>query len=153
MEGLFELKTPKDLLKKLQSDYERLKRNNVDMYAAFDFFVTAEHLLDWVYPGDANKQQRTQARQNEILLEVCSHIATGAKHFKVEAKQHKSVSDTERMTRRGGYFPSAYYGGPTVHTLVVELQGQAATNLGNTISAFDLATKVLMHWETHPALV
>lgn len=59
MEGVFSLKTPKDLLGKLQHDYERLKANRLDTYAAFDFFVTSEHLLDWIYPGEANKEHRT----------------------------------------------------------------------------------------------
>jgi hypothetical protein len=158
MEGFFELKTPKDLLKKLQSDYERFNANELDTYAAFDFFVTAEHLLDWVYPGKANETQRKHSRQNEILLGVCSHIASGAKHFKVEAKHHESVSDTERQGSGGAMFGgsplgAAYFGeGPTV-TLVVELDGRSATELGQTILAFDLATKILNFWETHPALM
>ena len=41
--GFFALGTPADLLKKLRHDFS---------YAAFDFFVTAEHLLDWKYPDD-----------------------------------------------------------------------------------------------------
>jgi len=158
MQGLFELQTPKDLLKKLQSDYERLKADQADTYAAFDFFVTAEHLLDWIYPGDANKQKRTQRRQNEILLQICSHIASGAKHLKVEAKHHQSVSDTERQATGGamfggGAFGATYFGGGPTETLVIELDGQAATDLGQTISALDLATKILKFWETHPGLI
>src|SRR5215210_3209748 len=92
--GLFELQTPQDLLQKLQHDYQRLKDDPLNPYPAFDFFVTAEHMLEWVHPGYANKQPRTNLRKSNVLLQVCSHIANGSKHFEVEAphhKQHKSV--------------------------------------------------------------
>jgi len=39
-----ELQTPKNLLDKLQFDFARIKANPLDVYAAFDFFVTAEHV-------------------------------------------------------------------------------------------------------------
>ncbi len=47
----FELRTPADLLAKLKADGERLRAEPADSHAAFDFFVTAWHLADWVYPG------------------------------------------------------------------------------------------------------
>jgi hypothetical protein len=44
--GFAELQTPCDLLRKLQHDISRMAADSGDSYAAFDFFVTAEHLLD-----------------------------------------------------------------------------------------------------------
>jgi len=41
MKGLFHLKSYRHLVAKLRHDFERLKRDHVDAYAAFDFFVTA----------------------------------------------------------------------------------------------------------------
>src|ERR1700674_5392518 len=95
LEGLFELRTVDDLLKKLESDYGRLCDSGVDTYrayTAFDFFVTAEHMLDWQYPGGTNKGRRAQEKKSEVLLQICSHVANGFKHFKVEDGRHKSVT-------------------------------------------------------------
>ncbi len=98
-----------------------------------------------------------QCRKKEVLLQICSHIASGAKHFKVEAKHHTSVSDTKK--RGGGglssgvfsspIFNSPIFGGPIPQRLFVELQGQAATDLGATIFVLKLATKVLGYWKAH----
>jgi hypothetical protein len=79
-----DLRTPKDLLRKLEYDYARVEINPRETYAAFDFFVTAEHMVDWVY----NKP----LRNNELLLRIVSHLATGSKHFIVSNPKHKSVS-------------------------------------------------------------
>jgi len=37
LEGLFELRTVGDLLKKLEFDYDRLRHSSVDTYITFDF--------------------------------------------------------------------------------------------------------------------
>jgi hypothetical protein len=44
MQGFFYLKTPEDLLHKLEREYEKVKQNPADVDHAFNFFVTAEHL-------------------------------------------------------------------------------------------------------------
>jgi len=133
MEGVFTLTTARDLLAKLQHDYQLLSASPNDPYIAFNFFVTAEHLLDWIYPGNANKDARTNARQQELLLQICSHIASGAKHFEVEAKHHKSVAET--VLRRGNPFQSPLLHSPLLHGggipgLCVNLQGDAKDKLG-----------------------
>src|SRR4051794_3920716 len=118
MEGLFTLKTPADLREKMRRDLEKMRAAPLDADAAFNFFVTAEHMLDWVYPRDANRQARTDARKKSTLLQVCSHLANGAKHFEVEGKQHQSVDKTGRSgifyappTYLGrGYFPAGHFG-------------------------------------------
>ena len=58
MKGAFTLQTPHDLLEKLESDYDALMQDRNNPYLAYNFFVTAEHMLDWVYPGYANKNKR-----------------------------------------------------------------------------------------------
>jgi len=86
--GFASLKTSGDLLGKLKYDYKRMLSNPYDAYAAFDFFVTAYHMLDWLHPiptGKAAQKKNDEARSAEetgsILLQVCSHIANGVKHF------------------------------------------------------------------------
>jgi hypothetical protein len=123
--------------------------------AAFNFFVTAEHMLDWVYPKRHNQAKRKAEKQRSVLLQICSHLANGAKHFEVEDPQHKSVESTETA---GGYFPPSFYPPgffPNAHfgagrTLVVRLKGAAAAQFGPTVGAPDLAEQVMAYWDKHP---
>ena len=85
-QGLGELKLPADLVKKLKHDLERLKNSPQDQYAAFDFFITAEHILDWIYPNNWN--ERKKHRSSVPLLRITSHIPNGAKHFEAAKKHH-----------------------------------------------------------------
>jgi hypothetical protein len=144
------------LLQKLHYEFEQLKKEPNNTYVAFSFFVTAEHLLDWLYPGKANRSKREQVRASSELLQICSHIANGAKHFEVEAKHHQSVSDSGRS---GGMFPPRLFpprlfpprsfpnGG-----LFVRLQGDAEKAFGPSVSVMDLAAKVLEFWDNHQDL-
>lgn len=155
MRGIFGLNSPADLRAKLKRDLARLKSEPLNSDAAFNFFVTAEHMLDWVYPKGTNRQKRTVARKNSVLLEICSHLANGAKHFEVEDPRHKSVSSTETS---GGFFqasffapaffPNAYFGAG--RRLVVALDGEAKKQLGPVIGLVDLAEKIMQYWESHP---
>ena len=63
------LNTPRQLLEKLRVDFERMKREPMSAYAAFDFFVTAEHMPDWLAPKSV--------KFKEPLLQIVSHIANG----------------------------------------------------------------------------
>jgi hypothetical protein len=149
MRGMFTLRTTADLMAKLRHDHDRLQKAPDDPYAAFDFFVTAEHMPEWtgLSPGD-----REALRKGEVLLQVVSHIANGAKHFQVEDKRHRSVTASGV---RGGFFPPRYFarrfwaGRHFGHgVLYVELDGDAAMMLGAEISAVGLADKVLHFWTT-----
>jgi hypothetical protein len=137
-----ELQTPKDLLAKLQSDFERIKANPLDVYAAFDFFVTAEHVPDWV--GDKSIKSR------EPLLKVVSHIANGAKHFRANKLRgtkpiHKSV---ENVYVRKGAFQAGAFQSDTfdVGGLVIELKGDEVKLFGSEISVRKLAQKIIEYW-------
>jgi hypothetical protein len=145
------------MLRKLRFDLEQLKKHPTNGYFAFNFFVTAEHMKDWLYPGYPNNSKREQLEKSSTLLQVCSHVANGAKHFMVEAKHHKSVTDTRRT---GGYFPRGYFpsnyspsGYFASGSLTVELQGDAQKELGARITAVELAERVLGFWESRPELV
>ena len=78
MKGVFSKKEPKDLFAKLQKDFDRLKENQLDEDAALDFFITAESLTDWFFPGRMNKEQQMLHRNSSILLQIVSHIASSA---------------------------------------------------------------------------
>ncbi len=119
-QSLFQIQGPRDLLFKLQHDYSRLQQTPNDPYVAFDFFVTAEHLLDWIYPGSSGKPGRAAERDANLILQVVSHLATGAKHFIPQARHHVSVQHAVVAPTNYGEAQSgtAAYGAPH---LVVDL--------------------------------
>jgi hypothetical protein len=55
----FQIRNPYDLLDKMRHDLERLRSAPCHVYAAFDFFVTANHMVDWCWPSDGNRYQTT----------------------------------------------------------------------------------------------
>lgn len=150
MPGIFQLRTPEHLRDKLRRDLAKLRSEPLDADAAFNFFVTAEHMLDWIYPGRAGKEARTKSRQESILLQVCSHLANGAKHFEVEGRQHDSVAETHTSVRSMSILSITALTPPFVSRpkLILALKGRAAEELGHTIGAVDLAERVMQHWDS-----
>jgi len=146
MKGMFALRTALDLFHKLSRDLERLRANPDDSDAAFDFFVTAEHIPEWMDPPTI------ELRKREVILQIVSHVANGAKHFRVSDKRHQSVTSADR---RGGYFPGNYFGKRYFGGryfggagLVLDLEGEAAIMFGPSITVLGLAEKVHHYWET-----
>jgi hypothetical protein len=151
MTGFFSLRNPADLREKLRRDLERLKAAPMSADAAFDFFVTALHMLDWIYPKREKDAERDAAEKKSTLLQVCSHLANGAKHFETEAKKHKSVTSTGRMGSILSviHHPASLFGGED--RLIVRLKGDAPiNNFGETIGVVELAEKVMEYWDTNP---
>jgi hypothetical protein len=136
--GFLELQTPADLFCKLEHDFLRLEKDPLNSYAAFDFFVTAEHMLDWVYPND--EQKKKAERQSDPLLETCSHLANGAKHFQVTHKKHQSVAGTQLHR---GSFSNGFSRGFDISMLEVHLKGNAEAKLGSVVEVTDLSRMVL----------
>ena len=151
MAGIFELAKPSDLLQKLNRELERLRRSPGDADHAFNFFVTAEHLLDWIYPGSSGKSQREALRNGDPLLELISHIASGAKHFDKLSTHHRSMSGSKSVS---GYFSRDYWprgwfgrGYFSEESIEISVTGPAAKALGSsTVTALDLAQHVLAYW-------
>lgn len=120
-QGFGELKVPSDLLHKLRHDLERMKGLPQDQYAAFDFFVTAEHIVDWLHPN--SKADREALRSSTALLRITSHIANGAKH-------HKSVTGIEKDRYvEAGYVEEGYF----QDSLLVHLMPEEAKAIGTPI--------------------
>jgi hypothetical protein len=147
--GFATLQTAGDLLRKVRHDYQRLRSAPEDVYSAFDFFVSAYHMLDWLHPNDA--ASRKAEEEGNLLLQVCSHIANGAKHFQATAKHHTSVAglySEEGAFQRDAFQSDAFQ----VGGLFVALDGQAALAFGTRLEVIDLAGRVLGHWEADPRL-
>jgi hypothetical protein len=144
--GFFDLQTPQDLLQKLRRDFGRLKESPVDSYAAFDFFVTAYHMLEWRYRDRNKPDERTQTykKKENWFLPVCRQLANGAKHFQASGG---SVKDTNV---HDGAFDEAFDSHAfDVSELRVELDWEAAREFGPSIGVLKLAEKVLHFWEEH----
>jgi hypothetical protein len=141
-QGLFELQTPADLVRKLRHDLERMANSPQDQYAAFDFFVTAEHILDWIHPD--NKAARESLRSSSPLLRITSHLANGGKHFQAKAAHHQSVTGTEKDRYvEEGYVEEGYFEEP----LLIHLSEKEATEMGTPqIDALALGRQVLEFW-------
>src|SRR5262249_29700446 len=103
------------LFEKLTRDLARLKSwpNDADM--AFSFFVTADALVEWLYPGAAGEQQRERLH-NEPLLRAVWDVASGASQLELKRN-----------------------GGPAHGVLMVQLTGRAADKYGTRLSAVKLA--------------
>lgn len=107
------------------------------------FFVTAEHIVDWIHPD--NKANREVLRSSMPLLRITSHIANGAKHFEAKAKHHKSVNGVLKSRYVAvGYVEEGYFQDP----LLVHLTPEEANAIDAPIAveAVWLARRVLEYW-------
>jgi hypothetical protein len=143
--GFFQLRFPQDLLAKMRYDFERMQREPLNVYPAFDFFVTAHHLVDWIWPSAGREQQKAN-RMADAIPRVCEHLANGAKHFILTAR-HEAVS---RLGAAKGAFDHARIDSHAFDTrgLWIELESDEAVELGAPrFTAIKLAQLVLEYWE------
>ena len=142
--GFINLETEKDLFKKLEYDYERLKCEPNNTYIAFDLFVTASHIADWLKKGHG--KEASNFRNNHAILQVCDHLGCGAKHFSLNNPKHVSVVSAEKSKYvEDGYFENDYVEEPleiTLETTQAELLG-----VNNPVSVINLAELAICFWK------
>jgi len=92
--GIASLQTADDLRNKLRRDLERLRKDHMDVDAAFDFFVTAHHLVDWWMPGRELRDARSRFYERQPLILACKDLANRAKHL--------MLTDPKSKTERPG---------------------------------------------------
>jgi len=138
LDGIFTLRTPLDLLGKLEADFRRMQSSHPNSvaahYAAFDFFVTAEHLPDWV-KGVSDVSLTSLRRYEDGAL--VSHVASGAKHFHVKDDRHKKAKGTAIV---GCFDPNVFDSSFDVTRLVILLEN------GEPVDVLDVAERVIGHW-------
>jgi hypothetical protein len=143
--GLFELKSVSDLVEKARHDLARLRANPSDTYAAFDFFVTARHVPDWLFPQERAKRDALFAQFVE--LRICRHLADGGKHFELTHPQHKQVASTAKTAGVWGdvWAPGTWAPGVWGDGLFINLdpRDQDTISLGTRVSALQLAERVM----------
>ncbi len=150
MPGLFDLLSADDLCAKLEHDYARVCTNAGDAYAAFDFVVTAWHLLEWRYPGNSSQAQRDAIREANPIIELCEHLAVGGKHYEPTAKRHRTVAGSRRASlwKRGLWAPGLWAPGFWQDDLIIELAGPAQMAFGDTMNFARFAQLMIEFWRT-----
>jgi hypothetical protein len=151
MKGILGLKNHHDLYKKLEREYERLKADPSDADVAYNFFVTAWHLLEWKHPDPKGKQIRAAIRNATPLLQVCEHLAVGAKHFTNLQAKHASVTDSRAsgVWGRGFWAPGFWAKGLWAEWLEMSLSGDAEQAFGKIVKAHEFAAKVIDYWKAN----
>jgi hypothetical protein len=142
MPGFFDLQTAADLLRKLERDYMRLQQTPDDVDAAYNFFVTAENMPEWV----KDKSFKYRIQQQHVILTLCNELATGAKHF-TSNKKKPAVAETryEGVFERGVFESGIFEAG-----LSIRLSPEQAKQRGEgAIDALTLAGEVLAFWQQH----
>lgn len=145
MQGLFDLNTSEDLYSKLEWEYDQLVSNPNSEYIAFNFFVTAWHLLEWKHPDPEGRNVRNSIRNNEPILQVCEHLAVGAKHFSPTSNKHTSVKSSGSVGAWGGSWGNAW-GKSWGSNLVVRLNEDHHEIFGEQISVNKLADLIMDYW-------
>lgn len=149
--GVFGLKTPQDLMKKAEHDFARFRDSPTDVYAAFDFFVTAQNVPEWKYPNDGNKSQLDKIFNDHVELRVCRHLGNAVKHL--ELRKSKKGSNLNKQVQSTNLSPGAWgvswgesWGnawGRGQLLIVLDPDDPDAAVLGSTISAIDVASKAI----------
>jgi hypothetical protein len=160
--GIFTLKTPEQLFKKLVRDHTYLVSSPLDTDAWFNFVVTADHLPEWESGGDALAAHRL--RDQEPLLRICNHLARNAKHFKAEDQRKRqghvilnAIASTNevRVVAMDGASVGAAGSRPVPqarphqpqHEFTLELSPREEAELGvTTLSALELAGCIVAFW-------
>ena len=136
--AFFDLASPLDLFRKMEADLAAFVDSVSDSRLAFNFFVTAEHLPDWL-------GQRDLVRKH-ALLRVVSHLANGAKHFTLDPKRHTSVDGTTVETYAKDYVEPGY----VEDWLLVHFGADEVAEFGtDALDARDLGKRVLEFWRPH----
>jgi len=160
MHKFFDLQTPRDLLRKLAREYDRWKADPGSVDLAWNFFVTAEHLPDWIYYQDmpTTGQKRPDLLDDKtpgafkhahVETRICSHLANGGKHFHLRDRKLNSIASTRREGAWGSspYGAEAWGGGPTLMIDLTPEEQQALSLAKASIEALTLAADVLAFWQ------
>ena len=157
-EGFLDLRTHADLFNKLEWEFKHLSENPKNSYIAYNFFVTAWHLLEWEFPDPEGRLVRKSLRDQNPVLQICEHLAVGAKHFAPSSSKHQSVLGSKRRAPSGGSWGGAWgeswggtWGRDPGGQLIVILDGEAAAMFGDAIDVLDLADQAMGYWRSRYA--
>lgn len=119
-----------------------------DPFPAFDFFVAAEHIVDWRWPDDPVKRKAIRSKDPARTV---SHLASGAKHFEATDPRHESV----RQVESDPDFGTAVLGRARLGEMRLGSTGRPALMItvadGRRVEATAFAEIVLAYWLTELA--
>ena len=135
-------------MQKLEWEFEQLIAKPNNAYHAYNFFVTAWHLVEWKYPDLTDTAIRNKIREQTPLLQICEHLAVSAKHFEPRSTHLNAVSGSKKSgVWADGVWTTNVWGEDVWKTwLVVTLTGEAQKIYGDEIRVDDLARKVMEYW-------
>jgi hypothetical protein len=100
------------------------------------FFVTAEHLPGWLARFTGGSISHHRAHADGALV---SHVANGAKHFRVDPKPNRVVKDTRAHS--GAFQANASQSSAfDVSCLVIDFEDNTSTPV------LEIAHRALDHW-------
>ena len=141
--GFFELTGPVDLVFKMEHDLRRLRKNPADVFAAFDFFVTAVHLPEWITRCDLEWVKPVCGPEAAIMC-VCAQLGNGAKHLVIHQKLKGGTEIRYCDFDPVSIDPDGRAGGE----LVIHLNAAESDVLGRqTLTALEAAEMVMAYWD------
>ena len=148
MAGLFDLVSANDLCAKLDHDYRKVKASPSDVFAAFDFIVTAWHLLEWRYPNSEGRAVRQSLCEQYPVIGLCEHLCVSGKHYTPSNPKLQSLEGSFRRSawKRGVWAPGVWALGTWLDELVIELSGPARVQFGERLTMEEFADHVMEFW-------
>ena len=167
MSRSFGLQTANDLLKKLEREYDRFCSSPHEDKSdhAFNFAITAWHMVDWVWHESMDKSGaafgcekfdhfHSKVRSECGALQICYEIATGSKHVILKPEKAKAVELTKTTTSRGGGVVRSVVS-PVVMPVATSVTGSYPVaqhvirlKAGGTVPARSVFGEALEYWET-----
>jgi hypothetical protein len=151
-DGLFGLDRSDQLLKKLEYDFQRLRHDQGQetmLYTAFDFFVTAYSLVDWLQNSGARTEAEIKAIRNEMLTKICADLANGSKHFHLEKSVKTNVTTHAAEPAYSSAFSSCGFQAQWSAWVNLPADEAAAAGVPERCPIGALARKVWEHWRRH----
>ena len=141
--GFSELNTPHDLLLKAKRDLGKMKDDKSNVDFAYNFFVTIEHMPDWL---EMKKEAKKAIKDSSPILRVCSHLASGAKHF-IPFDNYKSVKSVQTESV---YEDGVYEDDVIEKWLVINLDEYEIADFGQEkLDAIALGQSAVQYWEEY----
>lgn len=144
--GMFWMQKPGALFNKMVADANAIAADPLNSHACFNFFVTAEHMPEWLYPGDANKKKRGDIK-TQPLLRICPQIANGGKHFTTDDERHNAIASTA-VSEVVWINPRNPDSRASAVEFVIHLNTEEAVVFGcTTMNVRELVKRILDFWE------
>jgi hypothetical protein len=151
-EGIFGLSRPDELLNKLEHDFQRLQADDgqqMMLYTAFDFFVTAYSLVDWLQNSGERTKAEVKVLRGQMMTKICADLANGSKHFQLTQKPKTTLTTHAAPPAYSSAFAPRQF--QTQWSACIKLRADEAQAAGvpEICPIRELAPKVLAHWRSY----